>query len=91
MIMDRRRKIVAISMPRYGCHLVIYIHSLYRLHCDICGSVTSRRFLHTGFQRRPFSTLIPASSRAWFCEFSFCYLLPPYPRHAYASLGLLRP
>lgn len=51
MIMDRRRKIVAISLPRYGCHLVIYIHSLYRLHCDICGSVTSRRFLHTGFLR----------------------------------------
>ena len=42
---------MAISLPRDGFHLVIYIHPLYRLRCHICGSVTSRRLLlHTGLQ-----------------------------------------
>ena len=51
MVMSRC-EVVAISLPRYGCYLVIYIHPLYCLRCHICGSVTSRRLLHTGFQRR---------------------------------------
>ena len=68
---------MAISVPGYGCYLVIYIHPLYRLRCHFCRSVTSRRAPQqlASIDDRFFFTLITASSRAWFCEFSFCYFI----------------
>ena len=70
-----RRTIVAISLLRYGCHLVIYIYPFYRLHCHICGPLTTRRrrLAPRCALQLPFyiSNQLFFSLRLRYCEFSF--------------------
>ena len=69
-----RRTIVAISLPHYGCHLVVYIHPFYCLHCHICGSLTRRRrLLHAALSNYHFYiySQLFFSLGLGYCDFSF--------------------